>query len=155
MSEKPHRVQLEADLVSVEQQLRSVMLRRAGAVAFPSDLTLRQMQILGLLHGATDMTGQGLAELLGISTPTVSGLIERLVVKGLVVRKADSEDRRRVMLTLSNKGIAVLEQLDSAGRLQRDALVAQLPESDVGHLHRIFSTLLEIARDDESPPPAS
>lgn len=109
------------------------------------------------------MTGQGLADLLEVSTPTISGLIDRLVVKGLVARTPDQRDRRRVMLTLSDDGVAVLEQLDAVGRIQRNTLLRGLPEADVVHLHRIFSRLLEIvsqgeapgAGDDESPTPAS
>ncbi|MBW8173856.1 MarR family transcriptional regulator [Ornithinimicrobium sp. Arc0846-15] len=163
MSENVSRAQLEADLASVEQQLRSVMLRQAGAIAYPSDLTLRQLQTLGLLHGATGMTGQVLADLLEISTPTVSGLIDRLVVKGLVARTPDQSDRRRVMLTLSEHGVDVLVQLDAAGRIQRDALLRELPVADVAHLHRIFSQLLAIASrgeaagngNDESPTSAN
>ena len=162
MSQSASRSQLEADLVTVERQLRSLLMRQAGAIAFPVDLTLRQLQVLGLLHGSSAMTGQGLAEMLDISTPTVSGLIDRMVAKELVYREHDTEDRRRVVLTLSPAGVEVLEQLDSAGRAQRDSLLSQLPEDDVAHLHRIFSQLLAIASregaaaaDDERPTPAN
>ncbi len=67
-----------------------------------SDLSLAQFNLLMAVqtHGA--ITGGELAVLLGVSPPSVSVMVERLVERGLLVRERSKEDRRKVVLRISN-----------------------------------------------------
>jgi DNA-binding MarR family transcriptional regulator len=51
---------------------------------------------------------RALAELEGIATPTVSGLIDRLQRAGLVTRERSQTDRRRIGLTITPAGSELL-----------------------------------------------
>jgi DNA-binding MarR family transcriptional regulator len=56
------------------------------------------------------------AELSTIDADKVTRAVDRLVEMGLVIRKTDSEDRRRVILRLSAKGQTVFNEIESTCR---------------------------------------
>ena len=66
-----------------------------------TDLSLAQFNLLMAVqtHGA--ITGGELAVQLGVSPPSVSVMVERLVERGLLVRERSREDRRKVVLRIS------------------------------------------------------
>lgn len=58
-----------------------------------------------------------LADFMGVSLPTMSKLIQGLESRGLVLRERDSDDRRRVLLGLTDSGVrayaSLLERTES------------------------------------------
>ena len=63
--------------------------------------SLGQVKALGFLHRAGPAALGDLARGLGISLPTASELVDRLVDDGLVVRAVNPADRRKVLLDLT------------------------------------------------------
>ena len=57
-----------------------------------------------------------LATRLGVTLSTVSGLVERLVEAGCVVRHDDPVDRRQVVVTLTPEGDALIERFRDLNR---------------------------------------
>lgn len=51
-----------------------------------------------------------LARLLQLHPSTVSGVVKRLAVRGLLVRRVDGPDRRRSLLQVTPKGLALLSR---------------------------------------------
>ena len=85
-----------------------------------------------------------LAAELGISHPSATSLVDRLVKHGWVERAHDKDDRRIIRLSLTAKGRGYLVQ-KKAERLQRiTQLLDQLPPEDVDSLKRVFAKLHEI-----------
>lgn len=82
-------------------------------------LDAQQHQLLlalkGLPTGATPTVGV-LAERLQIRHHSAVGLVDRLDRNGLVTRRTDAADRRRVHVRISRKGEAVLRKLTRAHR---------------------------------------
>ena len=56
------------------------------------------------MWGRSHATPKQLAEILGIETSTVSGLLDRLQKNGLIDRIVNSEDRREVQVIATQKG---------------------------------------------------
>ena len=54
-----------------------------------------------------------LGALLGVSAPTASGLVERMVEKGLISRSDDVDDRRVRRLHPTEAGLDTMRRLDS------------------------------------------
>lgn len=83
-------------------------------------LTPSQHSVLASLsrHGATSLGG--LAEIEGVAAASISGIVARLVEKGMVVRSPNPEDGRSFLVELSDLGREVLEK----GREERTAIVA-------------------------------
>lgn len=77
------------------------------------DLTTRQLALLlhlGLVPGPHRV--RGLAEVLGFSKPAVTRALDRLSALGWVARVREPQDRRSVLVTLTEGGHAVLRDLE-------------------------------------------
>lgn len=77
-------------------------------------LTLQQHQALLFIigyPGREQITVGELAERLQIRHHSAVGLVDRLEEQGLVERIPNEDDRRQVFITLTDKGIRVLESL--------------------------------------------
>ena len=76
------------------------------------DLTLPQYRVVVLL-GEGLQAASALAEKLAVSRPSVTGVVDGLVARGLVERHHDRDDRRRVGHELTAEGRRLLEAADA------------------------------------------
>ncbi|MGA2013085.1 MAG: MarR family transcriptional regulator [Solirubrobacteraceae bacterium] len=76
------------------------------------DLTLAQYRVLILLGEGTE-AASALAEKLAVSRPSVTGVVDGLVARGLVTRGHDVSDRRRVGHDLTEDGRRMLSGADA------------------------------------------
>lgn len=77
------------------------------------DLSLPQYRILMFLDEGAAVASK-LADHLAVSRPSVTAVVDGLVARGLVERRHDEQDRRRVGHTLTSEGARVLEAADEA-----------------------------------------
>lgn len=68
------------------------------------------MELVSLPPGNT-LSPSELADRIGVTRPTVTGLIEGLKRQGFIERERDLHDRRRVVLTLTTKGRDFIEAM--------------------------------------------
>jgi len=110
------RTERSADAVRAAARLAKV----AGTALAEADLTLPQYRVLVFLD-ASERPASHVAALLGVAPSTVTAAVDGLVVRGLVQRKADPADRRKVVLALTDGGSTVLRHGDGvvAARLER------------------------------------
>ncbi len=93
--------------------------RKGPAARFArKDTSAGQMHVLMLLREFGPVTIGQLAEILAVSMPSVSSLMDRLEEHGLVERQRAGEDRRQVHVVLTPKGAADAEE---AAGFRRDA----------------------------------
>ncbi len=93
----------------------------------------------------------GLAELLGVDSPTVSRKIQQLERDGLVTRHADDEDHRATRIGLTANGRRTLERVLDARRIWFDRLLAGWNEADLAAFASMlgrFAASLESDLDD-------
>jgi DNA-binding MarR family transcriptional regulator len=89
------------------------LVRRDGR-----DLTARQLTaFLSVFMDDQTHTVSSLAELLHISRPGVTRIMDRLVQFDLVAREEDREDRRRVLVRRTTRGAAFFRELVSIARV--------------------------------------
>ncbi|CAN5774799.1 hypothetical protein BH24CHL4_BH24CHL4_06600 [soil metagenome] len=93
-------------------------------------LTLTQAKAVSLLYHHGDQTVSGLAAGLAISLPSASGLIDRLVDRGLVERTQDAADRRRFSIGLTPKSLEVATCIHDLRREQVLDALSRLPRSE-------------------------
>jgi DNA-binding MarR family transcriptional regulator len=81
-----------------------------GSAEWPS-VTMQQLRVMMILYadGATRVSV--LARKLNVSTPTVTGILDRLVRQEFTYRADDPRDRRVVLNALTDKGREVIEHL--------------------------------------------
>lgn len=102
-------VELATALMRVHRQVRTVL----GAVARDLDLTVQQAELMCVLSTRNPSFGE-LAELLGCDKTNITGLVDRLVRRGLVARRVDDADRRVTRLELTPAGAAFEPRIKEA-----------------------------------------
>ncbi len=65
------------------------------------ELSLTQLHAILEIEKKGPLSMSRLAELLGVSPPSASVMVDRLVEKGVLVREHSTEDRRKVVVTIS------------------------------------------------------
>jgi DNA-binding MarR family transcriptional regulator len=87
----------------VARNLREVKRQTVNQV----ELTPPQYQTLRLLWERNSQPLKDLAAANGCTRPTMTGIIDTLQKNGLVTRQANPDDRRSLLVTLSEKGKAL------------------------------------------------
>jgi DNA-binding MarR family transcriptional regulator len=95
------REQLKKRLMWQARRLSSISTLYAMATAEHLGLNLSDMLCIGILSVSGPITPSQLATLIGLSTGSVTGLVDRLERLDLVRRERDEEDRRRILLHLN------------------------------------------------------
>lgn len=85
-----------------------------------------QNHILWALYEKDGLTPIEVARKLGIAAPTVVKMCSHMVASGLITRRRDSVDRRRVHLYLTDRGRAVKGPIEEATRQFKRATSAGL-----------------------------
>ena len=107
------RAAVVQELFETNSRVHDRAVGLAGPMPLPPDLTMQQVRVLSHIAKDPGITGHELGDRLGVSAPTASGLIDRLVEKGLVTRVDDAEDRRVRRLHATELGLDVIRQMDS------------------------------------------
>jgi DNA-binding MarR family transcriptional regulator len=91
-------------------------------------LSIVGFQVLALLemHGGMPMTR--LADELDVALPNATGIVGRLVDRGIVQRTHDTGDRRRVLVTLTDAGHRLIGEMEAGRRDRMSRLFAQLDD---------------------------
>lgn len=110
------RVDTSAGAYRLEDQvgfiLRRVHQRHTGIFQeHIADLTPMQWAAIAKLGEAGPLSQNHLGRLTAMDAATMQGVVRRLTDRGLLTRRADPNDRRRLVLHLTAKGQAVLETL--------------------------------------------
>ena len=79
-------------------------------------VTPPQLVALDFVHKHTEIKMSDLAHLLGISTAAITGIVERIVKYGYLVRVSDPDDRRIIRVKLTPRGELLWNRLNRARR---------------------------------------
>ena len=112
------------------------------AVVRGSGLTLPQMHTLEILGDGGDMRMKELAGRMGVTTGTLTVLVDRLEKRGLVRRKPNDQDRRSVLVELTDAGQRHFERHHALHRRLTQELGAGLPEPDQAKLAELLEAML-------------
>lgn len=114
-----------------------------------SRVTLPQLRVLHQIRRTPGVTTGELARTLGVTVSTVSGLVIKLVDRGLVARTTTPTDRRQLPLYLTEAGAHLLGELSEADRTFLAGLAERLGPDLVtvtATLERLADTTAELRR---------
>lgn len=77
----------------------------------PGNVSFPQFFLLTALDQKEVLTMSAIAQKMGHTTPAASGLVARLENLGYVVRASAREDRRKVMVCITEKGSALVRRI--------------------------------------------
>src|ERR1700761_8941857 len=75
------------------------------------NLSFAQFYLLGYLTTSRELTMTDIARKMGHSTAAATGLVDRLEKLGYVERTHAADDRRKVMVSITQKGIDLVHKL--------------------------------------------
>lgn len=109
------------------------------AVARKAGFSGTDHKYLGFFLQRGELTAGELAELTGLTTGAVTGLIDRFEEKKLVKRQYDKTDRRKVIIVPDAKKImALLEPFYKEFQAETDKLVASFSEKEKKTIEAYF-----------------
>ena len=118
-------------------------LRQEAVKAFQSlGLRLGQVAVLGFLDAGVTHPGE-IAENLDYTPPLVSSLIASLEERGLIERRPDASDRRKVVLELTREGREILAHLQQMWNDIIKRYYAKLSPTELDCLKHSYSILVE------------
>jgi DNA-binding MarR family transcriptional regulator len=122
------------------------MVSRINQVLKPFDLSEPQYNVLRILRGqhSEAMPLYEIQDRMIQKMSNVSRLIDKLLDKGLVVRKECRDNRRKVDIMITKKGLDMLDEVDPDLTRLFDAMAKNLKKDDA----RLLSDMLDELRKD-------
>ena len=108
-------------------------------------ITFAQMRVLWTLDNNGDTATPGeIAERLGITSSTATGLVERLAEGGYIHREHSTKDRRQVLLRLRPKGRRMMAGFRKLRQSRLQQLMTRLGRGDMDRMTDALETLNDI-----------
>lgn len=101
-------------------------------------------RVLGALRGGDGVTMSDIATAMAVAPPTLTRIVDKLVDGGLVVRRVDATDRRRVLVYPSAKGKTKVRKLIRQEASLRSALVDEFGEDTAAQLLGILARMSDL-----------
>ncbi len=128
---------------AVEEFMRYVHLsapNQVGAVA-RLGLTLHQFRGIVQVYVQPGISTTEFADAIGVQPSVATGVVQRLVDRGLVARRLDEEDRRIRRLDLTPDGLAVAEEAAGIARSTRRSQLKVLSDEQLTQMRDLLKVL--------------
>ena len=142
-------------LIDIRKIIRSIDME-SKRIEKAYGISIPQLLLLNHLNVAEDMRASQkvLTQSLNLNPSTVSGIVERLELKGLVARLASHKDKRISYIALTAKGADMLKSTPELLQEKLSKRLSGLPEAEIIKIHESLQKLihlLEIQDDDAAP----
>ncbi|NER18429.1 MarR family winged helix-turn-helix transcriptional regulator [Spongiivirga citrea] len=109
----------------------------------PFDVSLQQFNVLRILRGqkGNPATLQTISERMVNKMSNTTRLVDKLIAKGLVRRDICPSNRRKVDITITNKGLEVLKEMDLAMNNTESRMLTNFSETELQEINRLFDKL--------------
>ncbi|MBW1893148.1 MAG: MarR family transcriptional regulator [Deltaproteobacteria bacterium] len=95
-------------------KVQSKQLAALGKKDALADLTAAQLHTMIMVNMRGRLSMNELSDLLGVSPPSTSVMVEKLVEKGILARNHSVEDRRKVIVQISPQAINDMKSVEDA-----------------------------------------
>lgn len=131
------------DSVALTEPLQTSIWHRA-------ELTLAQVRVLRRLAKQPQSLGQ-LGTDLGLAPPSMTRLVDRLEERGLIARRRDDEDRRKVVAQLTEEGRRLVTAIPFLEGTAIRVAIERMKPSDrerIGAAMRDFHAAVRVVEDE-------
>ena len=123
----------EAALISLRRILRATEMN-SRVLAREWGFTPSQLIVLQIIGKTDNAVPSAIAREASLTQATVTSLIDKLELRHLVERRRDTEDRRRVLVSLTDKGKSALSSAPDLLQERFEARFKKLPEWEQSYL---------------------
>lgn len=119
----------------------------------PGNVSFPQFFLLAALDQKEVLTMSEIAQKMGHTTAAASGLVARLENLGYVVRSSAREDRRKVMVCITEKGSALVRRI--RGEMVENVMkvMAHLTRGEQRAWLQIYTKIYNYCQTKDNPPP--
>jgi DNA-binding MarR family transcriptional regulator len=146
----PLRLRGSLDFLQCLWRTSHALERRSRRMEKAIGLTAPQRLVLRFLGRFPGMTAGQLAKALHVDPGTLSANVRRLEARGLVERRRDPVDTRRVTLGLTRQGRALDVPAGASVEAAADALLARVAAKDLAATVRVLERFAEILLADDA-----
>lgn len=130
-------------LLSLYRAANAVRSRLTNSVLRPHDLTWTGFLVLWTLWIWDSMETRDVAESVGISKGTLTGVAKTLMARDLIERIPSTVDRRLVNLQLSAAGLALMDEIYPEFNRTESQIVGRLDAEDLATMTESLRMLVE------------
>jgi len=125
----------------------AVAIFHAEIEAAGHDLTPVQYAALSTIKTRPGIDQVTLAGLIAYDRTTITGVVDRLVQKGLLVRQANSRDRRARVLQITDQGQRTLDGIEPAVDAAQRIMLRGLSADEAGQFMRLLRKAIDAGND--------
>jgi DNA-binding MarR family transcriptional regulator len=141
----PNRPEIVENILKLADKLFRKLLPTVPRELLELDMTMPQLKIMIILFVNGPMRMSDLALDLGVTLATGTGLIDRLVERGAVVREGQPDDRRVVICRLSEAGQKTINKIWESARNNCRQLLEALDTGTLQTFAGVLQNMLESA----------
>jgi len=123
--------------------------RRHTCELFRGKITLPQLLIMGIVNDQGQIGMTDAARLMSVSTAAMTGIINRLVRDGYILRIYDSKDRRTIKVKLTAKGTDLVKKINAQRRQMIVKVFSKITELERQDYLRILTKIHDILLKDK------
>ena len=127
-----------------------VRARNRGVEEHGCDITFAQSNALMAISERGEVSLKELAEILHVSPPSASAMVDRLVEMGLLEREQSTVDRREVRIHLSGEGAYQFQEMEAQILEYIADLLAKLGPEDSARWCDVYARIREIIVSEKS-----
>ncbi|CAE7262347.1 slyA [Symbiodinium sp. CCMP2456] len=101
-------------------------------------ISYRQMQVLAWLAMEGDQSQADLSRCMGVEPPTVVSVIDRMERDGLIERKACPDDRRKRIISPTERALPVWERIIGCAKRINQRATKGLTKSEIATLRSLL-----------------
>jgi Transcriptional regulators len=105
-----------------------------------------QSMAIMIIGKAEIITPTILSKFINMEKGSLTTLIDSLVEKKFVIRSNDPSDRRKVLLSLTSKGISYMKSVEEQFQSGLALMIADLNEKEVDDMQSSLTTLVDLLR---------
>ncbi len=138
-SEKPfavpaNKAEIIKEIVGLQQRATKMIGRFAPESWMNLSLTIAQLKSLFFISNEGRTNFKRLAEALGVTPPSVTGIVDKLVEQGLLSRQENPDDRRVLWLETTPKAEALINELRASKASLFSAILAHMDDKELAGL---------------------
>ena len=111
MTEDIKKGELVEQILQISEKALREVLHLLSREWLQLDLTMPQLKVVSIISSNGPLCMSVIAADLGVSLAAVTGVVDRLVERGIVLRQGQPGDRRVVLCALSEKGQELIDGL--------------------------------------------
>ena len=117
------------------------MLSCYGPYIKEKNLTVSQLFVLLALYEKDGLSAQELSVKLALNSSTLTGILDRLEYKGFIRRELNANDRRSIVIRLTDKAKEMKQELWDIYEKVNGYLLSSLAQEELKNLHEIMGKL--------------